>query len=537
MPSPSLRAPRRRGPSFRLAAVVAVLIALIVAPTAQAASATNINIQVPAAFSIAGTIRDNAGAVLPNASVFAYSATGSGYGQTDSTGKYKLPGLIPGQYTVQVAAPSTKNLVDGYYTTANASHFTVVAASATKVTVGPNKTGIDVKLPAGYTISGTVTSTGGAAIANVAVSAFGPSSDSVTTDAAGKYTLRGLAAGAYKMQLNPSGNTSYLSGYYSSANANRFVLALSSATNLTLGPSKTGVNVKIPVGFTISGKITNTSGVAMAGVSVRAYAASYTRQVSTDAAGVYQVKGLAAGTYKLELNPDSSSVYMDGFYTSTNANRFTSSAAGASGLAVGPHKTGVNIKIATGHTISGTITNTAGTPLADAYVSAFSGNNYRDASTDAAGKYIIRGLATGNWTLNVSPPYGENIQTGYYTTANGNRFTPAAGSATPIAVGPSKTGINIKLPTGYSIAGKITGPGGTPLDFAFVYAQSTNSAGYEFTAADGTYKMIGLSAGSFKVQVYPSDELLNLQPGYYTTANTAHFTPNASSATGVVIGP
>lgn len=529
--------PRKRGLSLRLAAVMAVVFAMLVAPTAQAANATNINIKVPNAYSIAGTIRDNVGAVLPNASIFAYSTIGSGSAQTDSTGKYKILGLVAGSYTVQVLAPSTKNLVDGYYTTANASHFTVAAASATKVAVSPtvpNKTGIDIKLPSGYTITGTITSTGGTPIPNVSVSAFGVSNDSTTTNATGKYTVRGLAAGAYKLAVSPSGNTSYLTGFYSTANANRFVIAPASASNIAVGPNKTA-NIKIPVGFTISGTITNTTGVALVGVSVRAYTASYSREVATDAAGKYQVKGLAAGNYKLSLGPDSSSVYMDGFFTSANANRFTSSAAGATVLTVGPHKTGVNIKIATGHTISGTITNTAGTPLVDAYITASSGNNYRDASTDAAGKYIIRGLATGSQILSVSPPYGMNLQSGYYTTANTNRFTPAAGSATGIAVGPSKTGINIKLPNGYTIAGKITGPTGAPLDFAFIYATSTNSSGYAFTETDGTYLMIGLSAGSFKVQTYPSLE--TLQAGYYTTANSSHFTPNPASATNVVIGP
>jgi protocatechuate 3,4-dioxygenase beta subunit len=539
MTSSTLTAPRRRG-RLRIAAVLAVAVALIVAPAVQAANATNINIQLPAAFSIAGTIRDNAGAVLPNATIYASATNGSGFGETDATGKYKVLALNPGQYQIMVIAPETKNLVDGFYTTANANHFTASAAAATKVTVGGNKAGIDVKLPAGYTITGTITNTAATPtpLAGIAVGASGLSNDQTTTDAAGKYTLRGLAAGAYKLTLSPSGNTSYLSGFYSTANANRFVLAIGSASNITVGPSRSAINIKIPTGYTISGKIMNAAGAALPDVSVNAFKSSYSRQVTTDAAGNYQIKGLAAGTYKLELNPPSDGAQMDGFYTSANANRFTSQAAGATGIVVGPHKTGINIKIATGHSISGTITNTAGVPQAYAYVSADSSTGgYRDATTDAAGKYKIQGLATGSQTLSVYPPYGENLQTGFYTSANGNRFTPLPANATAIAVGPSKTGINIKLPAGYSISGKILKDvGDVPLDFALVFVTSTNFSGTAFTEADGTYQVVGLSAATYKVQAYPSSDL-NLQTGYYKSGAAPNFTVSVAAASGVAVGP
>jgi protocatechuate 3,4-dioxygenase beta subunit len=510
---------------------------IIAAPNVSAANAVNINVQLPAGYSIAGTIRNAAGAVLPGAQVIGIATNGFGFAQTDSTGKYKMQGLVAGAYQVLVYAPSAVNLVDGYYTTANANHFTTSSASATKVTVSPSKTGIDVKLPTGYTVAGTIQTTGGAALAGVSVSIVGPSTDSAITDAAGKYTLKGLGAGSYKLALSGPSNSSYLRGWYSTANANHFVLSPASASALTLGPSKTGVNAKIPTGYSISGKITNAAGGALAYAGVGASSSSYSNSTSADASGNYTIKGLAAGTYKLSITAPSNTISMDGYYTSANANHFTSSAAGATGVAVGPSKTGVNVKVANGWSISGMVTTTTGTPLQDAYVSANSGGHYRTAYTDAAGKYTLKGLNSGAQTLSVEPPYNMNYQGGFYTTANSNHFTPAAASAVAITVGPSKTGINIKLPTAYTISGKITGPGAVALSGASVYASASNGAGYASTIANGTYKIIGLVAGTYKISVSPPYTSPTLQSGYYTTVGTSHFTSVPGSASGVHVGP
>jgi hypothetical protein len=171
-----------------------------------------------------------------------------------------------------------------------------------------------------------------------------------------------------------------------------------------------------------------------------------------------------------------------------------------------------------------------------ASVGASNNSRGRSAITDSAGKYTIKGLSSGSQKLSVSPPYGMNLQSGFYTTANSNRFTAVATSATAVAVGPSKTGINIKLPAGYTISGKITGPGGVALQSASIFAGSSTFSASSYTATDGTYKVIGLSKATYKVQAYaPYGQ--NLQSGFYTTANSAHFTANPASATGVAVGP
>ena len=140
---------RSRGRRVRLAGLVAAAFVLITSPNVFAANATNVDIRLPAGYSIAGTIRDSTGAVLPHASVSAIGTSSHGSAETGATGNYTIVGLKAGSYQIHVTAPFDYPLVDGYYTSANANHFTASSAASTKVTVGPSKTGIDVKLPAG----------------------------------------------------------------------------------------------------------------------------------------------------------------------------------------------------------------------------------------------------------------------------------------------------------------------------------------------------------------------------------------------------
>ena len=530
-------AARSRGHRLRLAGLVAAAFVLITAPNVSAANATNINVQLPTGYSIAGTIRDSAGALLADADVYAIGTVSYGYGSTDAAGKYKMIGLAPGAYVIQVAPPNGKNLVDGYYTTANANHFTAVYTSATKVTVSPNKTGIDVKLPAGFTISGTVTTTAGAPLANAQVGAVGPSYDSVSTSSTGKFTLRGLRAGSYKLTVSGPGGTNYLRGWYSTANSNHFVVASASSTSFTLGPNKSGLTIKVPTGYSISGKITNTTGTALPYVGVSASSSTYSNGTSTDGFGNYTIKGLASGSYKLNISPQSDTNYKYGYYTSANTAHFTGAAASATSITVGPTKTGVNIKVATGYTISGTITNASGTPLAEVDLYADNLGHYRFATTDVNGKYTIKGLSSGAQRLSINNfSWPTLIQQGYYTTNNLNHFTVVQSNATTVTVGPNKTGVNAKIPTGYSIAGKVTGPGGVALQYAGVSVSSANGYGGTSTAANGTYKVTGLPAGTYKVQVDPGYNE-TLVGGWYTTANANHYTTNSASATSVTIGP
>jgi len=211
---------------LRVALLTALAALVIAAPAVLAANATGVNVKLPTGFSIAGTVKTTGGAAIANATVIASGTTGSGVASSSATGAWSLGGLAAGTYKLLVYAPSGVNLVDGWYTSANANHFTTAAASATGLVVGPSKTGVAIKVPAGFTIAGTITNTSGTPLANVGVSASGVSYDTTTTDASGNYQLKGLAAGAYSLYLSGPYATSYLRGVYTTANANHFATSV-----------------------------------------------------------------------------------------------------------------------------------------------------------------------------------------------------------------------------------------------------------------------------------------------------------------------
>ena len=130
-----------------------------------------------------------------------------------------------------------------------------------------------------YSVSGTITTSAGAAISGVNVS---NGSSSVSTNSNGAYTFTGLNNGTYT--LTPS-----LSGYTFSP-ANRSVSV--NGANVT-GQGFTGTAAA--TSFSVSGTITTSAGAAISGVSVSNGRSS----VSTNSNGAYTFTGLNNGSYTL----------------------------------------------------------------------------------------------------------------------------------------------------------------------------------------------------------------------------------------------
>jgi uncharacterized protein YjbI with pentapeptide repeats len=130
-----------------------------------------------------------------------------------------------------------------------------------------------------YAVSGTITTSTGAAIAGVSVS---NGSSSVSTNSSGQFSFTGLANGSYT--LTPS-----LSGY-SFSPASRSVTV--NGANVS-GQNFTGTATAST--YSISGTITTSTGAAIAGVSVSIGSSS----VSTNSSGQFSFTGLANGSYTL----------------------------------------------------------------------------------------------------------------------------------------------------------------------------------------------------------------------------------------------
>lgn len=111
--------------------------------------------------------------------------------------------------------------------------------------------------------------------------------------------------------------------------------------------------------------------------------------------------------------------------------------------------------------------------------------SHQSATTDALGRFTMRGLAAGTITL----------------AAHAEHFAPATSSAIALAEGEAREGVTITLVRGAAIQGFVGAPDGVPESGALVTCQQLGSFVPATTTAgsDGRYRIEGLAAGSYTV--------------------------------------
>ena len=193
-------------------------------------------------FYISGRVTTTAGVPLRN---IAVSANGPSYGyvQTDGFGYYSVGPLSAGTYTLSLGGGYYyPDLQTGYYRNASPTYFTALTSAATGIPVAANVTGKNVQIPAGLTISGVITITGGQACAYCLVWTYaaglsGGLELQTFTDSTGAYKVRGLAPGSYQIGVNGYDATTtnklmlVASGYYKTGVPGNY-----SASSATLVP-------------------------------------------------------------------------------------------------------------------------------------------------------------------------------------------------------------------------------------------------------------------------------------------------------------
>ena len=136
----------------------------------------------------------------------------------DERGEYRLGGLLAGRYVIDAYAAGTKMTFGPSGVNIQASP--VEKASVTVDLLAGSETAIDLILdrapealpndpaphPPGSTIRGTVSSTDGAPVPNATVTAGGPAGGrTASTDAFGRFVLRGVAPGPVTVRATKSG--------------------------------------------------------------------------------------------------------------------------------------------------------------------------------------------------------------------------------------------------------------------------------------------------------------------------------------------
>ncbi len=323
---------------------------------------------------------------IPFVNVYIYNSnwTSYYYTYTDKNGNYGFGDIPAGSYTFSVYSPPATN-GENYYPPAN-STITVESSGATTKNIS--------FLAATKTLTGQITrtSTTGATIAvtdaNVWVSKIGGNGwANANTDSSGNYSLT-LTGGSWYIGVNPTTWPSDWTYTYSSE-------TISFADDTTT-ESKTKNYTVESLNSTVNGSIKKPDGSTPAQYSVGLNLSNTKNQwyyASVDASGNFTVK-VTAGTYSV------SGWVTDSNYSFPKVATFTVNESETKTLET------ITL-VEKSDTISGTILDNFGSPVAGASINGWKSNgswDWSSATTDTNGNYTLK-VTPGTWQVNAWPQW------------------------------------------------------------------------------------------------------------------------------------
>lgn len=472
-------------------------------------AATGLGIRNPA---FGGTFSGN---IAFNNSLSNYA----GFAQLDFAGRYvSRTGLPPGPYfpstfLLRNNRPIGQGYVDELYDDRPCPWASCGITTGTPVSVGTTDlTGIDFALSRGGAISGTITeSAGGTPLDGVEVRAFNGAGDQValgSSNAAGRYVLRGLPAGSYFLV------TQNLLGYVDEAYANLvcepFCNPVTGTAVVVAGTATTGGrDFALDRARTIAGTVTDGGPAANVPVEIYGQIGNLLRTVTTNVSGGYSVSDLAPGLFYVRTR-NTTGRADDLYWQAGNPLNTSTTDPDCVGLACQVRRgtplnlqsaviaTGVNLALAAPGAISGTVTNQAtSAPMSGVSLQLLDarGAVVETRSTGASGTYSFAALAAGNYYL-VSRGTPGFIDEAFPNTPCPASCNGLAGSAIPVAAGAASTGNNLVLSTGGSISGTVRNAannlpiGGTSVQ---VYSDTGVPVAQIGTNASGNYEINNLA--------------------------------------------
>jgi len=447
---------------------------------------------------ISGRVTDSAGNGLPNVSVTTYG-TEWWHGRvavTGPDGTYTVTGLVEDTYgvcfsTEGSAGASPTGYLDECYDN-QPPYYPDGTPTPVAVALGQISSGIDAALEAAGAITGRVTDGHGVPLVDVAVSLH--SRDAVVdyTDSTGAYTMKGLATGSYFICFDGSQVTSAAApyGYTNSCDAGGVYADVTAGQVTTL-------NERLEAAGAIGGIVRGDDG-PLAGVWVRVTNSSYTvaRYATTAWDGSYRVTGLPPGeVVTVCFDPTfSAGGYLRACYgDETGSTTPVTIRSGQLSTA--------DIQLQHGASITGTVTDASGAPIADVILSVTDTDNqeFYSAVTDESGTYTLGGLAAGSYRICFDPSYARGpAPEGYASECYDNQ--PSDVTADPVAVGGpgSVTVVNAVLAPGAAITGRITGSDGAALDGVYVWTTAMDgSRDMAITRYDGSYSVRNVAVGDY----------------------------------------
>ncbi|MCG5446737.1 carboxypeptidase-like regulatory domain-containing protein [Micromonospora sp. NIE79] len=395
--------------------------------------------------SLTGRFTTAAGAPLPNAEVSITTANSSSgaWTQTDANGEFTAQ-LLQGAYKVGVTAGERQQYYRGKLTSEE--------ANLVEVRGGQQTTIADSLLGTGSVTLSAINSVTGAPIANFCA-------QSICSNGTGTVTVTGLPQGKHTIYLDAPDKLHF------SREVNGVRVKANVDTKLT---------VKMRPGAVISTTIVDRqSGAPVSNICLDTF---LPKQASlqdgygdcSDRNGKIQVGPLAVGSYKLFAVPqrDTYGRQWVGANGGTGDEREAAVVAATAGQVV----TGPQVLLDRAGTVTGTVTDVAGKPVANAGVSVLTGHpgvGAQDAITDERGVYTIKRLGPYAWPL----VFGGNP---YASEWSGDKPSRFKATPVPVTAGAAATH-NVQLDQGIELTGTLRTPDGASFTSGFVIARSADT--------------------------------------------------------------
>ena len=309
---------------------------------------------------------------------------------------------------------------------------------------------------------------------------------------------------------------------------------------MTDGATTTGINAGLALGGGISGTVVaDGGGSPLAGICLSAFLTTgeFVSSGSSAGDGTYSLPGLAGGNYRIRfsdcVNPvDYAMEHFDNKADFSSANSVT--------VTPGATTPNINAGLGIAGAISGTVVaDGTGAPVAGLCVSPVfpSGSSSSRFTTAADGTYVMTGLFPGTYKVRFHDCAGTvDWALEYYE----DRLDFTSGNSVTVTAGVTTSGINASVGLAGNVSGTVVADGsGTPLAGICVspFVATTGSSNFQFTtAADGTYLMTGLAAGTYRVRFQDCAGSVDYATEYYdnkqgsTAATTVTVTAGATLA-------
>ena len=466
--------------------------------------------QLPRGTRFVGRVLDESGKPLAGAAVSCWLDVATEVGQrsvyqrvgqwyrgdatTDAEGRYSLGGVTLETYQIEVGRPVGRDLAPAVLHDVNARE----DGGDVKVQ--------DVRLYKAAALVGTVVGADGKPVQGaeaVVRVGWGRHGTMLTesTGADGRFTLRGLATGAYAVTVRPPAGSAWCEKQFERVTV--------------VGGLTVERRLELARGAEVRGTVTAPDGRPVAGASVMARYGYHPRgKATTDERGRFALRGVSP---PLQPGPRRRGGPQNQVIVSPTGDwpTLVQGTAPLPDVALGGTAT-VNVRMAEGVAIEGRVTGPDGKPVVGCRVRASQRRRgsllgYSSGVTDAKGRYLLPHLPVGDLFVGVSPPPGSPLLP---TESPQRRYEP--GKAT----------VDVALKRGAAVVGKVVTSKGKPVVGASVRLQSSSSrgsaqaAGSAVSGVGGVFRIQPVAPGTYQLQSSPSDPTLRGKATTLTVAGT-----------------